>query len=293
MKLLFFDDYRLGIQKGDQVFDVSSVLDHFGIIPPEYQMEKVIGEFDQYRPRIEELVAQGTGVSRSSVRVRPPLPRPHNTFCAFSNYLDRPGATPGVIDFFYKGATCIRGDQDTIEIPDIQGAAAYQPEAEIAVIIGKEARHVSESAALDHVFGYMNLIDVSARAVPDRRTTFMTKGLEGWGPIGPVIVTKDEVPDPQNVQVRLWLNGSLEQDYNTDAMAHPVAELISWLSSYVTLVPGDIIACGTHHQGLCNINDGDKVELECDGLERLTIQVKSHAPLITERWQPRGLRASS
>ena len=108
--------------------------------------------------------------------------------------------------------------------------------------------------------------------------------------MGPALVTKDEIADPQDVRVRLWLNEELQQDYSTSAMAYPIAEQIVWLSQYITLMPGDVIACGTHHGGLCNINDGDRVDVEADGLERLSIAVRSHAPRLTERWRPPGVR---
>ena len=291
MKLLFFDDFKLGVLKDRRVVDVTGALGDAASLPPEYQMEHVIAEFDSLKPRLEE-AAQGQGRPVSEVKVRPPLPRPHNTLCAFANYKDRPDAKPwGPLDFFYKGSTCIVGDNDTVEVPDIEGAVAYQPEAEFAYVIGRRAKKVQEAEALDYVFGYVNFVDVSARGVPKRWTTFLTKGLDGWAPIGPVITTKDEIPDPQNVRVRLWLNGELQQDYSTSLMAHSIRAQIAWLTQYITLMPGDVISCGTHHGGLCNINDGDKVEIEADGLERLTFNVRSYAPRLDEPWRPPGLSA--
>jgi hypothetical protein len=105
-------------------------------------------------------------------------------------------------------------------------------------------------------------------------------------------VTKDEIPDPQQVQVRLYLNGELKQDYNTRDMVQSIEEQVVWLSQLVTLQPGDVVSCGTHHVGLPPINDGDVVELEGEGLERLRFTVKSDGPRKTAYWAPGGVRRS-
>ena len=120
----------------------------------------------------------------------------------------------------------------------------------------------------------------------------MGKGMDTYAPIGPVIVTKDEIPDPQNLRVRLWLNGDLKQDYNTGEMNHSVRAQIAWLTQYITLMPGDVICCGTHHIGLSPVNDGDRVEVEVEGLERLSLNVRSHGPRKDAHWRPPGTRTS-
>ena len=292
MKLLFFNDYRMGVLVDGQVMDVTATLQHVGIKPPQTLMEEVIEDFASFRPKFQEIASRETGVPMSNVKVRPPLPRPHNILAAFSNYRDKdqPASTP--LDFFYKGATGIIGDGDTIEIPDIPEALVHQAEPELGYVIGKTVKHVSEADALDCVFGYLNFVDMSNREVPNRRTTFMQKGMDTYAPIGPVIVTSDEVPDPQNLRVRLWLNGEEKQNYNTSAMTYSVAAQIAWLTQYITLMPGDVLCCGTYHIGLSPANDGDRVEVEVEGLERLTVNVKSHGPRKTEHWQPPGTRSA-
>ena len=291
MQLLFYNDYTLGVLKEGRVFDASSAVDHADILPPEAVMEQVITGFDELRPRLEAAAA-GDGKGFDMVRVRVPLPRPHNVLCAFSNYLDREGAVRGALDFFYKGTSSVIGSGDTVHIPDIPEAQVFQAEAEFAYVIGKPARNVSMDDALSHVFGYTNFVDVSARAIPNRRTTFLSKGQETWGPMGPFITTADEVADPQDVHVRSWINGELKQDYSTSAMAYSVAEQIAWLSQYLTLVPGDVISCGTHHVGLWPINDGDTVEVEGRGLGRLHFNIRSSGPMKTENWLPPGVRGA-
>ena len=218
MKLLLFNDYRLGVLKGDRVVDVTRVVPGADHLPKtalggEAIMETVIGDFDSLRAGLESAAGQEEGAPLADLRIRPPLPRPPNALCAFSNYQDRDTAEPRPpvynLDFFHKSATSIVGYDDLVELPDLPEAIVFQPEPEFAYVMGKRARNVPEASALDYVFGYMNFVDISARGIPNRRTTFLHKSQETWAPMGPVIVTKDEIQDPQNVRVRLWLNGEL------------------------------------------------------------------------------------
>ena len=198
MKLLFFDDYKMGVLQNGRVVDVTSVLEHVGIKPPEMLMEEVMEDFATFRPKFEATASRESGVPMADVKIRPPLPRPHNVLAAFANYQDRDQPSTNPLDFFYKGTTGIIGFGDTIDIPDVPEALVHQSEPELGYVIGKRGKNVAESDALDYVFGYLNMFDVSNRAVPNRRTTFMQKGMDTYAPIGPVIVTKDEIPDPQD-----------------------------------------------------------------------------------------------
>jgi 2-keto-4-pentenoate hydratase/2-oxohepta-3-ene-1,7-dioic acid hydratase in catechol pathway len=128
---------------------------------------------------------------------------------------------------------------------------------------------------MQYVFGYMNFVDGSARGLPPPNNVFyQTKSRETFAPIGPWIVTADEAPNPQKLQIRLWNNGVLRQNFNTSDMAHDIKRCIEWVSSVHTLEPGDILATGTNHRGLHAFHDGDKIELECEGMGRLTFNVR-------------------
>ena len=128
---------------------------------------------------------------------------------------------------------------------------------------------------MSYVFGYTNFIDGSARGVlPANQSFYQMKSRETFAPIGPYLVTADEVKDPQNMMVKLWVNGQLKQDFNTNDMAHRIPRCIEWISAIHPLEPGDIIATGTNHRGLSAFQDGDMVELECEGLGRLHITVR-------------------
>jgi 2-keto-4-pentenoate hydratase/2-oxohepta-3-ene-1,7-dioic acid hydratase in catechol pathway len=121
----------------------------------------------------------------------------------------------------------------------------------------------------------MNFIDGSARGLPPANNVFFqAKSRDSFCPIGPFIVTADEVADPQNLDIKLWVNGVLTQDFNSSDMAHKIPAAIAWASSLHTLLPGDILATGTNHRGLSAFQDGDKVELEVMGMGRLTISVR-------------------
>ena len=156
-------------------------------------------------------------------------------------------------------------------LPDV-AATIFEGEAELALVIGKAATNIAPEQAYDHVFGYMGFIDGSARGLTPG--FFLMKSRETFCPIGPFLVTADEVKDPQNLSIKLWNNGVLQQDFNSNDMAHDIKTSIAWLSSLHTLQPGDIVATGTNHRGLNPFMDGDKIELEVEGLGRLHINVK-------------------
>ena len=142
------------------------------------------------------------------------------------------------------------------------------------MIIGKPANHVPEKDAMGYVFGYTCFIDGSARGVgPSNNFFFQMKSRDTFAPIGPCIVTADEVDNPQNLAVKLSVNGTVMQDFNTDDMAHSISRCIEWTSSIHALEPGDILATGTNHRGLSAFQDGDKVDLEIEGIGCLSINI--------------------
>ena len=270
MKILFFDDFKLGVLKGDMVMDVSQAVRDIPQLGPHDLINGLIERFSEYRARLEAAAASGKGVPVASVRIRPPLPRPINIDCMAVNYMEDGTKTePAPINGFQKSSGSIIGHGDTMVFGDIP-ASSFEGEAEFAVVIGKRAFNVRQEDAMKHVFGYINFIDGSARGLPPSNNTFFQmKSRETYAPIGPYLVTADEIADPHKLQVRLWVNGSLNQNYNTSDMAHKIPKCIAWVSSIHTLNPGDILAMGTNHRGLSSFQDGDRIELEVDGMGRL------------------------
>ena len=191
------------------------------------------------------------------------------------NYMeDGTLSEPAPINAFHKAPEAVIGCGDTMVLPDVP-ATIFEGEAELGLVIGKTASNVSQANAYEHIFGYVNFIDGSARNLPPPGNTFFqVKSRDTFAPIGPYIVTADEIEDPQNLQLRLWNNGTLMQDFNTDDMAHKIPRCIEWLSSIHTLSPGDLVATGTNHRGLNSFMDGDKIELEVEGLGRLHFDVR-------------------
>ena len=284
MKLLYFDDFKLGVLKGDDVVDVSAVVRDIPHTGPHDLINGLIERFGDYRGRLEAAVSDGAGVPVAGVRIRPPLPRPGNIDCMAVNYMeDGTRSAPAPINGFHKSSSAVIGHGDTMLLPDVP-ATIFEGEAEVAVVIGKFAANVSAANAMDHVFGYTNFIDGSARALPPPGNTFFqVKSRATFAPMGPYLVTADEIADPQNLAVRLWVNGDCRQDFNTDDMAHDMARCIEWLSSIHPLLPGDVIATGTNHRGLSAFMDGDIVELEGECLGRLCIHVRDDLKRVWSR----------
>ncbi len=275
MKLLFFDDFKLGVLKGDAVVDVSAAVRDIPHTGPHDLINGLIERFADRRKALQEAADRGRGVPVSQVRIRPPLPKPHNIVAMAVNYMeDGTRAEPAPINAFHKSPSAVIGDGDTMVLPDVP-ATIFEGEAEVALVIGRRASGVSAAGAMNYVFGYLNFIDGSARGLPPSGNTFyQMKSRDTFAPIGPYLVTADEVPDPHRLQVRLWVNGTLKQNFNTSDMAHKIPRCIEWVSSIHALEPGDVLATGTNHRGLSAFQAGDLIELETEGLGRLRVHIR-------------------
>jgi len=275
MKLLFFDDFKLGVLKGDTVVDVTQTARDIPHTGPHNLISGLIERFDNYRSALERAVAAGAGAPLDKVRIRPPLPRPVNIDCMAVNYMeDGTRKEPAPINAFHKSPSCVIGDGDTMVLPDVP-ATIFEGEAELALVIGKRAASVPAGKAMEYVFGYVNFIDGSARGLPPSGNTFyQMKSRDTFGPMGPYLVTADEIKDPLNLQVRLWNNGTLMQNYNTSDMAHKIPRCIEWVTSIHALEPGDVLALGTNHRGLNPFQDGDRIEIETEPLGRLHFKIR-------------------
>jgi len=182
-------------------------------------------------------------------RIGPAIPRPLNFVCIGLNYADHAAETGGKIPkepiIFLKALSAFSGPYDDILIP--RGSKKTDWEVELGVVIGTKARYVTEDQALEHVAGYCVVNDVSEREFQTERggTWDKGKGCDTFGPVGPYLVTKDEVPDPQNLNLWTEVDGVRMQDGNTSTMIFGVTKLVSYVSQFITLHPGDIIATGT------------------------------------------------
>jgi len=183
-----------------------------------------------------------------SFRYLPVVPDARQVLAVGLNYMDHcreQGLTPPKSPiFFVKLPSCLTGHREPIVLWPITKQLDF--EGELAVIIGKGGRGIPEAKALDHCFGYTVMNDVTAREIQkDDRQWIRGKGLDTFGPMGPVAVTRDEIPDPQGLRIRTWVNGDLRQDGSTAEMVAGVARIVSYASEAITLRPGDVITTGT------------------------------------------------
>ncbi len=275
MKILFFDDWKLGVLNGENVVDVSDAVKDIPHLGPHDLINGLITRFGDYKAKLQDAASKGKGVPVSKVRIRPPLPKPTNIVAMAVNYMEDGTRTePAPINAFHKSPSAIIGQGETMVLPDVP-ATIFEGEAEMAVIIGKRATRVSQADAMNYIFGYCNFIDGSARGLaPSGNTFYQMKSRDTFCPIGPYLVTADEIPEPHKLQIKLWVNGDLKQNFNTDDMAHKIPRCIEWVTSIHTLEPGDIVASGTNHRGLSGFQDGDRIELEVEKLGRLTFGVR-------------------
>lgn len=248
MKLVRFDvgaGVRLGVVRDDAIVDLEAVG-----LPYATMLDIINGG-----PAALAAIADAASSAPAShdlpaVRLLAPLERPGKYLAIGMNYAkhleeaDKLGVARSQHQvWFNKQTTCISGPFDPID-PGVTEKLDY--EVELAGVIGTAAKSVSEDEALTHVFGYCVANDVSARDWQFHSATFtMGKSFDTHGPIGPWIVTADEIPDPQALDLKCWVNGDLRQSNNTGQMIHPLAKQIAYLSTAFTLEPGDLIATGT------------------------------------------------
>ena len=275
MKICYFNDWRLGVIKGDAVVDVTDLAKDVPHRDARDLICGVIERWDHYKGILEKAVSDGKGVPLKHVRLRPPVPRPGSIICMAVNYMEDGTLTEKPdISAFHKGPTAIIGEGDTMVLPDTP-ATIFEGEAEIAVVIGKRATDVSQGDAMKYVFGYTCFIDGSARGLlPSRNIFFPMKARDTFAPIGPWIVTADEIADPHNLAITLTNNGQVMQKFNTSDMAHHIPRSIEWASSIQTMEPGDILSTGTNHRGLNSFMDGDRIELTVEKVGTLRVVVK-------------------
>ncbi len=285
MKIAVFDDYRVGLVEDDQIYDVTSAIpDASGTWPPVF-MNRVIANWKAIVPRLREARRDAPALPLASVRLLPPNPCPVHVLAAPANYrkhiaemgamaVTKKGRSAREQGFFMKASGSLTGPARGIELP--RGSTRrFDHESELAVVIGKTARNVRREQALNYVFGYSCLIDVTMRIVKDiaEEERVMRKSFETFTPLGPWIVTADEVGDPQQLRNQLFVNGECRQDANTGDMIVGVAELIELASSVMTLYPGDVIASGTP-QGIGPIQAGDKVKIRIEKVGEMAVNVR-------------------
>jgi len=283
------DGLRLGMRTEGGILDVRSALEDMrpsdgepisrdlhallsGGKPARRDLQAYVESAIESRPEPGWLLQEG------DIEFGPCLPAPGKIICIGLNYRKHAKEAgmeiPNEPILFSKLSNTVAASGEPI--PLLRSAEQYDYEAELGVIIGERAKGVPETEALDYVFGYCNANDLSARDLQFRSSQWLLgKTLDKFLPLGPYIVTADDVRDPQSLDIRCWVNGDLRQESNTADMIFTVAQLISYISQYVTLEAGDLLLTGTPSGVVAGrpqkdwLKTGDEVEVEIEGLGRL------------------------
>jgi 2-keto-4-pentenoate hydratase/2-oxohepta-3-ene-1,7-dioic acid hydratase in catechol pathway len=293
MKFCHYDNNQAGVVVGDQVYNIGDALIKAGLARQGYTILEIVDALvnNPAAMQIARDATQGSGaVALSSVKLLAPIQNPGSLWAAAANYyahraemVERMGsADRPVIDkddlmaeFFLKTTSSIIGPGDTIRLPKISKLVDF--ECELCAVIGKPARKVSEDQALDHVFGYMMCWDISQRdpwGKGKQNTRNIRKGFDTFSALGPWIVTKDEVGEPQNLSIKVLQNGKEVMTAHTSDMICGLREHIRFLSSCLTLRTGDLITTGTP-AGVSKLNHGDHLHGTLEKVGSMELHVKN------------------
>jgi 2-keto-4-pentenoate hydratase/2-oxohepta-3-ene-1,7-dioic acid hydratase in catechol pathway len=262
MRVASIKPNELAIVDGEELVLIREILALKGFLTQRASMIDFIAQYDSVKNILGSVVSTAKRVGLDPALLKPPVERPSKIWAAAFNYKrgtsdikDAAGRgetlkfTPeqALEMTFLKPSSAVIGPEQTILIP--KGERVVYPELELCVVIGKEARNVAKDSALDYVFGYTVMLDMTARGPNPPGTGVgscrsVRKGFETFAPIGPWITTRDEIPDPHHLTMNLWIDGELRQSANTSGMINGVAELVSFLSEVTTLLPGDLISTG-------------------------------------------------
>ena len=274
MKLVFYNEFQLGVIQQERIIDVSAAVAYAAAHTPQELIQMMIVDWDETSSKIRRSLKDQKGIPLDSVELQPPLARPGQLVCLAGNYIEPERPERMVFNAFLKSNTSVVGHGATVQLAPAE-ASVFHFEPEIALVIGKRASRISAAEAMDHVFGYTQFIDVSARGLPGG--FFLGKSWHTFGPMGPALVTADEIADPNQLQIKLWVNDELRHDFSTNEMARPIPELLAEVTNVLTLEPGDVVSTGTHHFGLAPVQDGDEVRLSVEGMGP-TLKVQVHDP---------------
>jgi len=285
MKIASFNDFRVGVADGDVVYDMTAALPQFLDHIPRQRINWLIGNWGAMATAFANFKTAGVPLPVKSVKLLAANPAPQHIFAAPANYrkhigelgsrtVTKAGRSAREQGFFLKAPGSLVGAGGAILLPK-GSSRRFDHESELAVIIGKAGRNVPRSDALAHVFGYSCLIDATMRIEKDvaEEERSMRKSFETFTPMGPYIVTADEVTDPESLHNRLWVNGELRQQASTSEMIVGVAELIELVSSVLPIQPGDVIATGTP-EGVGPFAAGDEVRIEIESVGSMTMSVR-------------------
>jgi 2-keto-4-pentenoate hydratase/2-oxohepta-3-ene-1,7-dioic acid hydratase in catechol pathway len=283
MRLVLTSDDRIGVLSDGGFVDVSAAFADIRYRTAADRMPRVLAALRERHSRVEDMAASGTSETVPSLQA--PVPRPPKLIAAFGNYREGTERERQKQDMFLESPDSVIGPDGVVVLPN-HPAEIFHHEAELALVVGQRAKDLpADERAIEALAGYTCAIDVSGRGIGRIGPSRIGKSFDTFTPLGPAIVTPDEVPDPQNLRVTLSVNGEPRQDYSTRDMEFSVVEILAFISGFMTLVPGDVVMCGTNHQGLGALQDGDRVEMTIDGIGTLAVSVRDPQ----QREWPRGI----
>lgn len=280
MKLVGFDGGRIGVALEDGIVDITALSGVAAGSWPPVGMVRLIADFDGVRDAIAEAVASGPRIDPAGMRLEAPVQWPNKVIAYPANYQahieEQITSKVGLISafkasgqgFFLKANSSLSGPSDPIVLPDLPDRDIHH-ECELAVIIGKGGRDIPRDRAMEHIFGYSCLLDMVVRGREER---VMRKSFDTFCPLGPHIVTADEIADPAAIDLELRVNGELRQQASTRDLIVDIPEMIAMASSVMTLCPGDIIASGTP-AGVGPVIGGDVVTISITGVGEMRLKV--------------------
>lgn len=276
MKIASYDGGHIGAVVEEGIVELATPGSEGQAWPP-IAMLHFIATFAKRRNAIEQAISTGRGKPLAAVQLETPIAWPNKVIAYPANYhahIEEMGEKlistfkGGGQGFFLKANSSLSGPADPIVLPAVPDREIHH-ECELAVIIGKGGRDIPRAAALDHVFGYSCLLDIVIRGKEER---VMRKSFDSFCPVGPWITTADEIADPADIDLSLWVNGELRQSANTRALIVDIPEMIAIASNVMTLYPGDIIASGTP-AGVGPLTAGDEVRIAIAGVGEMTLPV--------------------
>jgi len=282
MKLCRYDADRLGVVQGDRVIDVSDLRDEIAAAPWTGPGDVVIARLPQLIARIKSELPKRQGVLVSGVKLLSPVKSPTKLPAAPTNYrahiaeMQKVSANSpvkrsqdiGTSGMFLKATSSMIGPSEGIQLRFLDRRNDH--EVELAIIIGKTCNAVAQADALDYVAGYCIGLDITLRGPEDRS---FRKSIDSYSVLGPWIVTADEIPDPDSLQLKIAVNGEIKQNANTRDMVYSVRRLIEFSSAFYTLHPGDVIFTGTP-EGVSPIRPGDLLSAEVERIGAMDVRVR-------------------
>lgn len=272
MKIALFNGNQLGVIKEESIVNVGHLI-NWDSENAQKSLVELIEDFDNKKKKINSNLSELDACPLSDVQLNAPVPNPSKIVAAPVNYIRHQeemnaALTVDKLGFFLKSPSSIIGPGETVVLPFRDRRTDH--EAEIAYVVGREAKDVSAEDAHKYIFGYMALMDITVRGKEDRP---WRKSFDTFTPIGPWIVTKDEIEDPNQLQMKLWVNDEIRQSANTKDLIYDCYKFFEAASKVMTLKPGDIVTTGTP-EGVGPITEGDTIRINIERIGEFSVSVE-------------------